>query len=632
MILENSYFKKIINNNLFYFFIFFLVLFLTIFHTFTYGFNYDDRQLVTAFLEVPLILKFQAAREYAKFHFYPIYFLTHMFDDFLTYKLIDISGYLDERRMIISRISNAIFHLINSCILFKILQKIFYNQNKYIIFFGVLFFLMHPIISQPLYNVTSRNELLYLLFSFLAFNHSFKFIEKNKGIDLFIVNIYFFLALCSKLFSIFFIILIPGFFILKFYSNHLKKGEYTNIVTLFLSLIFTFSIYYYLRSLMVNTFELEIDKNFFDNFFSAFYFYFRGLFFPIDHLYLVIDHGNIRFGKVLFLISIILFFFSIYLFFKRKNFYFLFYFLWSGSALALPLYFGLTTPQSFPLISEMAERYSYGAAPTISILVILLIAQIPQKNFQKIIMNITFIFLLSVMIFLLIDRSKVYKDDYVFWSNGMLEHKPHLYYNIVPATMHTNIGFSTKDEKNFKRALLHLHQNYILFPQSVTNLKIMIKNYANWGKPEHVKGILSIYEEKFGEYPGVLFRRAQAFVDEKDYLEAKRILSQIENLISKEKRGTTPNVHFYDKGVYNFSPDDFFFLQGVVHSNLDLKQEAFSYFKKAYSYNFLHSTAMYNAGVIAKELGDKKTAIELIGNAIKINPKFKNFMKESIAK
>ena len=41
---------------------------------------------------------------------------------------------------------------------------------------------------------------------------------------------------------------------------------------------------------------------------------------------------------------------------------------------------------------------------------------------------------------------------------------------------------------------------------------------------------------------------------------------------------------------------------------------------------------MYNAGVIAKELGDKKTAIELIGNAIKINPKFKNFMKESIAK
>lgn len=632
MILENSYFKKILNNNLFYYFVFFLILFISIFHTFKYGFTYDDRHLVTTFLDIPLLFKFQAAREYAEFHFYPIYFITHMFDNFLTYKFIDIQGYLDERRIIIPRISNAIFHLMNSLILFKMLQKIFINEKKIIIFFAVLFFLMHPIVSQPLYNVTSRNELLYLLFSLLAFNHSFKFVEKNNGINLLIVNIYFFLALCSKLFSIFFLLLIPSFFILKFYSNSNEKKEYSKILTLFISFIITFLVYYFLRSLIVTSYTLEIDENFLNNFFSAFYFYFRGLFFPIDHMYLVIDHGNQILGKVLFLISFLFFLFSIFLFYKKKFFYLLFYFLWSGFALALPLYFGITTPESFPLISEMAERYSYGATPTLSILIIIIISQILDKKFQRIIANSIIIFLLSASVFLLVDRSKIYKDDYIFWSSGMLEHEPHLYYNIVPATMHTNIAFSTKDEKNFKRALLHTHQNFILNSESVTNLKIMIKNYANWDKPQHVKGLMDIYEKKFGKYPGVLFRRAQAFVQEKDYVEAKKLLDQIEAVINKEKRSVIPEVHYYDKGVYNFSPDEFFFLQGVVHANLNKKKLAFEYFEKAYSYNYLHSTAMYNAGVIAKELGDKKTAIKLIGNAAKINPKFQNFINQTNTK
>ena len=160
----------------------------------------------------------------------------------------------------------------------------------------------------------------------------------------------------------------------------------------------------------------------------------------------------------------------------------------------------------------------------------------------------------------------------------------------------------------------------------------MIRNYANWDKPEYVKGIMDIYEKKFGAYPGVLFRRAQAFIGAKDYKEAKKLLDQIESIISKEKRIKIPNVHYYDKGVYNFSPDDFFFLQGVVHSNLNLKLEAFDYFEKAYSYNLLHSTAMYNAGVIAKELGNKETAIELINKAVIINPKFQSFINQSIAK
>lgn len=630
MILENSFFKKILNKNSFYFFIFFLILFISIFHTFQYGFILDDRHLVVTFLERPLMFKFQAASEYAKFHFYPVYFLTHMFDDFLTQSLLDISGYLDEKRMIIPRISNAIFHLVNTFILFKLLQKIFNNEKKFMIFFGVLFFLMHPIISQPLFNVTSRNELLYLLFSLLAFNHSFKFIEKNNGIDLLVINIYFFLALCSKLFAIFFILLIPSFFTLKHYSNDDLKNKYTTILTIFLSFIITFSIYYYLRSNLTVPYTLDFDTNIINNFFSSFYFYFRGLFFPFEHLYLVIEHSNENLGKFFFLIATIFFFLSIYLFYKKKFIHLLFYFFWSGCALALPIYFGLLTERSFPLISVMAERYSYGAAPSISILIIILMTQIPFKNLKKTILNLNFVFLLCVVVFILIDRSKVYKNDYIFWTSGMYEHQPHLYYNIVPATMYANIAYRTQDENDFKRTLFHTHQNFILYPKSITNHRIMITNYANWDKPQQTEGVLGLYEKNFGKHPGILFKKAQALANGKNYKEAKKYLDQIEKINIERKIEAIPKMHDFDKGIYYFSKDELYFLQGVVYANLNMKQQAFEYFKKAYTYNFLHSTAMYNAGVIAKELGDKDTAIKLINNAVKINPKFQDFMNQSI--
>jgi len=257
--------KKLISNHYFFYFLFFLILFLTSSHTFTYAFIYDDRLLVTDFLEVPLFQKFDAMKNYAKFHFYPVYFLTHTIDQILTNTFINLENYLDEKRMIIPRISNFIFHLLNSIILFQLLKKILNTKDNILIFISVIFFFFYPIVSQPLFNVMTRNELLYILFSLATFNQAFSFIEKNNWQNCLKVNVLFFLALCSKLFAITYLVIIPLFFITKFYYTKNLKKNFEKISVLFLSLLVTFLCYQAIRYLNTQSYHLIIDNNFFFN-------------------------------------------------------------------------------------------------------------------------------------------------------------------------------------------------------------------------------------------------------------------------------------------------------------------------------------------------------------------------------
>jgi len=618
--------KKYLYQDKFYYVLLLAISALICFKTFNYGFIYDDRLLVSTFLESPMNYKFEAMRKYAKFHFYPIYFLSHTLDQILTSIFFNLENYLDEKRIIIPRITNYVLHLLNSFIIFNLLKRIFKTNDYFILFIGASLFLLHPAISQPLFNVTARNELLYICFSLLAFFKSFDFIENNHWKNCLKVNLLFFLALCSKLFAVIYVVLIPSYFLLKaLYEKKLSINR-DKILVLFLSLCFTLCFYYFLRYLNTNSYDLIIDENFLKNIFSSIHFYTRSLFFPLEHFYtnVFFTNTNLIAGISIFTVLFIIFLFSIFEFYKQKSFTLLFYFFWLGSSLSLPLYFGTLTPESFPLTSELNERYVYGSSVTISYLVVLILLRLKKfKNFFNYSV-IVCIFLLMCSAFLLNDRSKVYKNDYVFWYSSTYNHENHLFNHIIPALLKLT-------QNDFDRAIFHAYQNYALYPESIQNVLVLYNILLKKGDLTNAKNIYDkIYIGKFGDHPMIQFLRTDNLIQVGKFKEAIPLLDNVIEYYENDNWEDAVKIHHEDATIIDFSKDDLYFKLGVCYANLGDKKRAFEYFEKAYLYNRLHTTAKYNAALIAKDLGDSELAIKLLKEAVDQNPKFKQMMQDKI--
>ena len=104
------------------------------------------------------------------------------------------------------------------------------------LYFSSLFFLLHPIGAQTVFNITTRNESLSLFFSLLTFIYSFKYFEKEKILDLFFVITLYFFSLCSKLNAVTFIAIIPSIIYLVNYKSEFNLNNLKKILPIFLTL------------------------------------------------------------------------------------------------------------------------------------------------------------------------------------------------------------------------------------------------------------------------------------------------------------------------------------------------------------------------------------------------------------
>lgn len=93
--------------------------------------------------------------------------------------------------------------------LYLVFSRYFFRTNQDLAFLAALLFTMHPIHSEAIANVKSRDEIFSLIFVSLTFLYSFKFLETKKNIDLFWASLMFLLALLSKEYAIMLLILVP---------------------------------------------------------------------------------------------------------------------------------------------------------------------------------------------------------------------------------------------------------------------------------------------------------------------------------------------------------------------------------------------------------------------------------------
>ncbi|MCU0360395.1 MAG: tetratricopeptide repeat protein [Bacteroidia bacterium] len=118
--------------------------------------------------------------------------------------------------------------------LYLVFARYFFRTNQDLAFLAALLFTMHPIHSEAIANVKSRDEIFSLIFVSLTFLYSFKFLETKRNWDLVWASLMFLLALLSKEYAIMLLILVP----LAVYT-FTENDVYENIIntTLFKKII-----------------------------------------------------------------------------------------------------------------------------------------------------------------------------------------------------------------------------------------------------------------------------------------------------------------------------------------------------------------------------------------------------------
>jgi len=128
-------------------------------------------------------------------------------------------------------IINLILYGLLCVLLFKLLQKIFANYSILLPFITTLFFALHPIHTEVVANIKSRDEILAFLFSVASVLLLFKYLSTKKYWVLISALFTFLLALLSKESAITFLAIIPLIF---YFFTKEKKSTYISVSLLYI--------------------------------------------------------------------------------------------------------------------------------------------------------------------------------------------------------------------------------------------------------------------------------------------------------------------------------------------------------------------------------------------------------------
>jgi tetratricopeptide (TPR) repeat protein len=109
----------------------------------------------------------------------------------------------------VRHVLNVLFYIVSIIVLLYFLQNFIFKDNPLVAFITCLIFLIHPIHTEVVANVKSRDEILSFLFVILTFIAVFRYRETKKTGQLGWGLLFYFLAFLSKEYAITLLVLIP---------------------------------------------------------------------------------------------------------------------------------------------------------------------------------------------------------------------------------------------------------------------------------------------------------------------------------------------------------------------------------------------------------------------------------------
>ncbi len=93
---------------------------------------------------------------------------------------------------------NLLLFALEIVVIFLLLRRMFSNMSVYVPFFMTLLFALHPMHTEVVASVKSRDEIMGLLFSSLALLQTLRYVDSDKMKDMLLSAFFFFCALMSK--------------------------------------------------------------------------------------------------------------------------------------------------------------------------------------------------------------------------------------------------------------------------------------------------------------------------------------------------------------------------------------------------------------------------------------------------
>ncbi len=148
----------------------------------------------------------------------------------------------------VSHLINLLFFILLLIFLFKVLNNyVFVNHPKYLAFVTCLLFVVHPIHTEVIANVKSRDEIITFLFLTISLLYIIKHTIQQKTLYLVIAFICFFLAILTRESAITFIAIVP-LFLYFFFGKTLKQTIFYAIPLVLLT-----GAYIYIRHVIVGS-------------------------------------------------------------------------------------------------------------------------------------------------------------------------------------------------------------------------------------------------------------------------------------------------------------------------------------------------------------------------------------------
>jgi len=321
----------------------------------------------------------------------------------------------------ISHFINIVLYALTCLLLFILLNKIlarYSNMHWFntIPFIATLIFVAHPIHTEVVANIKSRDEILSLIFSLLSLWLILKYISSKKIIFLLISPITFFLALLSKEIAAIFVVIIPA--TIYFFSNE----NYKKIALLMTPIVIVFIAFLFLRNSMIAKTETDIkfvhdvmnysfaEMNVAQKWATIIFclgLYVKLLFVPhpLTWDYYPYHIKIMEWSNISVLVSLIVLIGLVFLMLKglkSKS-------IVSYCILLFLVPLGLTANILFPVGAFMSERFLYVSSIGFAILLAWILAIYSHK------IKLKPLFILSPILFLFsfktIDRNKAWKDD-----------------------------------------------------------------------------------------------------------------------------------------------------------------------------------------------------------------------------
>lgn len=158
---------------------------------------------------------------------------------------------------------NILFYALAIVLLFYFLKRLMHSYSILFPFFITLLFAAHPIHTEVVANIKSRDEIMSFFFLMISFLTFIRFIEKEKWIYLGISLTAYFLSFLSKEGVI---TMLPIYFLIAWYIS--KKPLKNQIIPASLMLIPAF-LYIYIRHRIISIHGIEAPTSVVDNFLAV---------------------------------------------------------------------------------------------------------------------------------------------------------------------------------------------------------------------------------------------------------------------------------------------------------------------------------------------------------------------------